>query len=471
MAARLNRAPGLGLRARPWAWAVGLGLLGLLERLWLWRVYQPVPYGDTPSYLRLAGALSSLSLEGYDGTRAPGYPAFLALLGQEPVRVWLAQMVLGLAISLLLFWMTWRTTGILWHGAVLGLLYDAIPGQVLFEANLLTETLTAFLVVLSLALLVKLDRQASAGAGGLAALALGVAASLAGLARPLFFVLPVWLLPFVWSAGAGRPAVRLPKILRAAGWLLGRANLRRRLVRAVAFCLGPLLLLGGWILWVHDSYGMWSPTTMGGYHWVQHTGSFFEYLPDEVAPLRDTYLRYREAQIAERGTQTNAIWEAIPEMSEVSGLGFYDLSRELQRLSFQLIREHPDLYLRNVAEGWVAFWKAPVYWQPEALRVSWAAAPMSALAWAGRLLSVAANAVFLAMGGLAVLSARIRSRLGFDRFALAAGGLVGLISVVQTLVDHGDNPRFLMPLQMIVFYVVLRAVARLILTRRVGQQA
>jgi len=287
----------------------------------------------------------------------------------------------------------------------------------------------------------------------------------------LFFVLPVWLLPFVWSAGAGRPAVRLPKILRAAGWLLGRANLRRRLVRTVAFCLGPLLLLGGWILWVHDSYGMWSPTTMGGYHWVQHTGSFFEYLPDEVAPLRDTYLRYREAQIAERGTQTNAIWAAIPEMSQVSGLGFYDLSRELQRLSFQLIREHPDLYLGNVVEGWVAFWKAPVYWQAEALRAPWAVAPMSALAWVGRLLSVSANAVFLAMSGLAALSAHIRFRLGFGRLALAAGGLVWLISVVQTLVDHGDNPRFLVPLQMIVFYVVFYAAAQCVRTRRPGPQA
>ena len=33
--------------------------------------------------------------------------------------------------------------------------------------------------------------------------------------------------------------------------------------------------------------------------------------------------------------------------------------------------------------------------------------------------------------------------------------MVWLISVVQTLLDHGDNPRFLLPLQMVVFFVII----------------
>jgi len=53
---------------------------------------------------------------------------------------------------------------------------------------------------------------------------------------------------------------------------------------------------------------------MTGYHLIQHTGVFFEYVPDKYASLRDTYLRFRDARIAEYGTQTNAIWDAISEM-------------------------------------------------------------------------------------------------------------------------------------------------------------
>ncbi|MCZ6874899.1 MAG: hypothetical protein O7G88_15445, partial [bacterium] len=53
-----------------------------------------------------------------------------------------------------------------------------------------------------------------------------------------------------------------------------------------------------------------------------------------------------------------------------------------------------------------------------------------------------------------VVSRRVRGRLGLDRYILVTGGLVWLASIVQTLADHGDNPRFLIPLQTFVFYVV-----------------
>jgi hypothetical protein len=33
--------------------------------------------------------------------------------------------------------------------------------------------------------------------------------------------------------------------------------------------------------------------------------------------------------------------------------------------------------------------------------------------------------------------------------------MVWLISIVQTLLDHGDNPRFLVPIQMVVIFVVI----------------
>ena len=39
-------------------------------------------------------------------------------------------------------------------------------------------------------------------------------------------------------------------------------------------------------------------------------------------------------------------------------------------------------------------------------------------------------------------------------YARPVVGLVWLASIVQTLADHGDNPRFLIPLQMFVFYMV-----------------
>jgi hypothetical protein len=433
-------------QAAPLRWAIALAVLGILERTGLWLVYQVAYYGDTGAYQRLAEVLRGLTLVGYDGTRVPGYPALLALVGPDGDSIWLAQMVLGMGISLMLFWITWRTTSRPALGFLMGMLYNLIPGQILFEANLLTETLTTFLVVASFALLLALRRATGGPAkAGLAGL-LGVVSALAGLTRVLFYILPVWLLPFVWwAAGSGTTSL----------W----REWRPRLLRTAVYCIGPILLLGGWLAYIQSTYHMLSPTVMTGFNWVQHTGSFFEYLPDEDALIRDTYIRYREQSIQERGDQTNTIWDAIPELTEVSGLSFFDLSRELQRLSLRLIRDHPDLYLRNVVEGWIAFWKAPPYWRPESFRLLWLVPVIRAWVIAGRGISLLANALFLLLSVASVVSRRARRRIGWGTFAWAIAGLVWLTSIVQTLVDHGDNERFLVPLQMLVIYIVVRLLA------------
>jgi hypothetical protein len=189
-------------------------------------------------------------------------------------------------------------------------------------------------------------------------------------------------------------------------------------------------------------------------------------LPDEDAAIRDVYLRYRDARIAERGDQTNTIWEAIPELTEVSGLGFYDLSREMQRLSIKLIREHPDLYLRNVADGWIDFWKAPVYWDPEQVSSSPVAAGLRIWALVGRALTLAANAGFLLLSVWVVLHGRGVRLLLRERIWFAPWSFVWFTSVVQTIADHGDNPRFLIPLQPMVFFCLIVGMAEMLRLRR-----
>lgn len=426
-----NRAV-TNLRTRAPIWGgVLLVATALLERLWLSAVYAPVEYGDTGAYFRAAAVLAQGTLQGYDGTRVPGYPGFVAALGLDPERVWLGQMALGLGITLILYVWTFRTSRSLPLALVVAGLYNLIPGQFLFEANLLTETLTTFSILLSLFLVSELRRRSPGLAVWWLAFAGGLAAGLAGLVRILFYPLAVWLLPFVWT---------------------GDGTWRTRLARSAWFAVPAAVLLGGWVYYIYSSYGFLAPSTMGGFNLVQHTGVFFEYLPDEYAPLRDTYLKYRDARMAERGDQTNSIWDAIPELTEVTGLGFYDLSREMQRLSILLIREHPDLYARNVVEGWVDFWKAPVYWDPGHVASPSVRSFLSAWSTAGRGISLAANVAYILLMAALPFPLTLARRLRHDSSWWPAAGLVGIISVLQTLIDHGDNPRFLVPLQMVVVY-------------------
>lgn len=435
-----------GLQNATLRWAAALVGIGVFERVALAVTYGPVAYGDSPSYMRLADVLARSWFNGYDGTRVPGYPLFLALLGQNAGLVWAVQMAIGVAISLLLCFIVRRLTGSPTWGFAAGMLYDLIGAQVLFEANLLSETLTTFFLVATMALFLTINPRRVRRDVILLAAGVGLLASLAGMVRTLFYFFPVVLLPFVG--------------LRAGG------DWRRRLWALAAMSLPALIILGGWISWVDRHYGMLSPSTMSGYNLVQHTGSYFDDLPESEAVIRDTYIKFRDERLAERGVQTNAIWDAIPELTQKTGLSFFALSQKMESLSIQLILTHPLRYGKDVVTGWIAFWKSPVYWDPGTVHPAGLTPVYTAWGGLGRGVSLLANAVFLALSVLLVLSSNLRRRWRLDWPLVLMSGTVWVSSVVQTLVDHGDNPRFLVPLQMYVVIAVVIVVHREMLARR-----
>jgi 4-amino-4-deoxy-L-arabinose transferase-like glycosyltransferase len=412
-------------------WASVVLVIAIIVRVLLWFIYQPIIYSDTPSYRRLAQSVLNL-FQRYDGTRTPGYPIFLAIF-QTDESTWLAQMLLGVAITMLLFYLGWQLSGKAWFGGLVALAHTFNLGQLFFEANLLTETLTTFWITLTLAGLMLWLRHPKRRSLWLVA-GLGVTTSLALITRPLFLYLPFWVLLFL---------------------LYDRLSLET-VKRTLVFSLPVLATVGGWVGFIQVKYGDWGLTTMSGYHLVQHTGNFFEYVPDEYAELRDTYIEFRDEHILEFGTQTNTIWKAIPAMQKASGLSFYDLSRVLARISIQLIREHPNLYLKNVGEGWVMFWLAPIYWSPEAFHWSGLAPVFRGLIQLERALLIIVNSLFIITSLLAVL---MHKRLPIDRgrrlFIWCLLGTIWIASILQTILDHGDNPRFLVPLQSLVVLWVL----------------
>ena len=322
-------------------------------------------------------------------------------------------------------------------GLLVAGIYAFLPAHVLMEANLLTETLTTFWVVLSYALLLFYLDSNGQVRSSFVALLLGISVSAAGMTRALFFPVSLWFFIFVFL-GSGKD------------W-------RSRVLNSAFFCIGPILILGGWVWFIYDLSGMLAPTTRVGYNLVQHTGAFFEHLPDEYASIRDTYLEYRNVRIAERGVQHNTIWEALPAMAESSGLHFFQLSRELQRLSWMLILQHPDLFFRSALEGWINFWKAPVIWQVTAFDSEAIGFLYNLLSYINRALALGANLFFLVISLGIVVSRELRARLNIDLFAISIIGGVWLISIFQTIFEHGDNPRFLVPQQMMVIYIAVRS--------------
>ena len=450
--------------SQPVAGIPGIGwivlILAILERIAFWALYQPVLYSDSTSYRRLAEAVQA-GFKGYDGTRTPGYPVFLALVGPDRC-VWLVQMIFGVLITLLIFFIAWQISGQVADSmpasrravffVLTGLAHTLNLGQLFFEANLLTENLTTFWIMCSLAAwgygMVRPGRTRL-----WLAVLVGFASGLAAITRPLFIFLPAWLALFVFLFWQDQPVSIPPQPVKSravAVFRLLAKSLKSTWKYLLLIAIPSALVVGSYVGYLHARFGGWSLSVMTGYHMIQNTGTFFEFVPDQYAALRDTYLKYRELHIAQNCTQTNTIWDAIPEMQKVSGLEFTTLSTTLARISVQLILEHPVLFLRNVAEGWWLFWRAPVYWSAEALRFPVLVPLVKGAVLVERALLLGGNMLFLAASLLAVFWPPVRRLWQLSPTLWGLIGLVWVTSIVQSFLDHGDNPRFLVPIQSLV---------------------
>jgi len=408
-------------------------VLSLLLRVMLFAIYSPLSFSDTGGYQRSAQAVLN-GFNNYDGTRTPVYPILIALTGSEKM-LYFSQLLLGLGITLAWFIIGWKASKKPFFGALIALAHTLNPGQFFFEANLLTETLAAFWLILSL-LGAFFWLEDSKNHTFWLALGVGFSASLAALTRPQFIFMPVWLAIFLAFSNQGR-------------------DFRFNFKPFIGVLLPAVLLIGGWMAWVYSSFNILSVTTMSGFHLVQHSGYYFEDLPDEYAALRDTYLSIRDARLDSYGTQSNTIWEAIPAMQEASGLNFYDLSQTLQDLSIKLIITHPWQYLAKVLKGWLWFWRAPVYWRQSAFVVPGVSNMMELWVWLARGLMVLMNLVFILSGLAALIFKQVRNIFNLHPFHWLLASTIWITSIFTSFLEHGENQRFLIPLQTAVIFWVL----------------
>jgi len=149
------------------------------------------------------------------------------------------------------------------------------------------------------------------------------------------------------------------------------------------------------------------------------------------------------------------IWRALPDMAEASGLTYVQLSQYLTRMSVDLILRKPGLYLQSVANAWVGFWKVPNYWDPAGFQLAWVSQLLGAAWLLERWLLIGINFVFLT-GGIYWIYRAIKKRLAQKGVTLLWCwlGMIGA-SVVQALMDYGENPRYGVPFQALIAWVVL----------------
>ena len=434
----------------------GLVGFGALVRLVLLLEYPPLRQPDTSSYLLLAQQIASLDLSSYDGGRTPMYPLLVILGGQNAYSVYVMQTLLGIAASVLLFLTALELKRSYTLAVLVGLLPTVLLNQLFMEATLLTEHLSGVLAVGSLYVGVRLLKRG--GRAGLMVL-LGLLVAATTLTRPGYVALvPLYALVAFLAAQKERIA--------SVGFYLAAA------------CL-PII---GWMAFNAITVGQFGLSTRLGLNLINHSGAFIEYADSRYATIRDVYLRHRavvmsspEALAHRGGEQYNTIYEALDDLKAATGLSQVQLSRELQKLSLDLFRRHPDRYAKSVFKAWLTYWAAPNYWRPEAIRNPSLAKAMQALWYVEQPLIRLTNlALVLAVTFLALQVALSAAKRGFsaivtDRFLLAlllAGGSVYWFALFQALIEFSENGRYAIPTQQIAVAFVIFYACWLIDRRR-----
>ena len=407
-----------------------LTVIAVAVRAGMLLVYQPVVQGDTGTYHTLAAQLLNLDFRDYKGLRTPGYPVLLLLVGENHYAMWLVQSVMGVLISLMLFWICLVHTGNAAWSLPAGLFHTLALNQLVFEANILSETFATLLVVLSIVCLV---RAIKGGPQPLHGVAAGFVSSMTALTRTVYiYVGPLFvILVLLFERDARRLAAGL----------------------AVAFLL-PVL---GWVAFNKVTINYFGFSTMAGYNLTNHSGRFMEKAGDEYATIRDIYLKYRTLQVAETGSHSFTVFYARRELLEKTGLDEVALSRQLTRLSLELFAKYPLLYLRSVAESWASFWAAPNYMKPDMLTVPGAAKVVEATwLWERRLVLMMNFLAILASGWVLVSATvrRLKGTMGLP-IPLIVTSVIIAASVLQALVEFGENPRYGIPTQSLAALLVL----------------
>jgi hypothetical protein len=413
-------------------WLIIVLIVSGVLRFILWWFYPIAQTSDSDSYFQLARSILNKGLAEFNPLRTPGYPAFLAITNNW---TYLAQLLLGITTTLLLFYIGYRVSRRAWFGGVIALAHTLNLGQLFFEAYLLTESLSTFLVVLSLAIILKINNTPplstfySPFSTFLFPLLLSLLLAALGLTRPLFVFLPILAAIYLF--------------IRQRNW-----------IQSALVMLPALIIIGLWVGYVYDRAKIMSFDILGGYRMMNHVGMFFEDAPDEYAAIRDVYIRYRDQKIAATGTQANTIWDAAPEMMAVSGWNFARLSRELNKIAIPLIVSHPREYALNVIEGWLKAWAAAIYWSPESIDSARVIDLIRGVILIERAILILVNTIFV-IASIAILIVKpLRDRMSNPLIWFLAA-LIWAASIAQALMEHGDNQRFLVPLQSLIVLVVL----------------
>lgn len=405
--------------------------INIIIRIFHHLIYTPALYHDTYDYLEITNCLLNWNFSNYQAIRPPIYPIVLSLHYIDDRLVWIVQSLMGVTISLLIFFIstniTTKNTAFF-----IAIVYSLCFNLLFVEAALLSETTTIFFLVLTLYLFTKYLKERKP----YYLLQISLFSSLAVLTRPIMIILVASILLSLY--------------------LFHKNDIykkRFQIIRMTYFLLPVLIMILGWSLFNKFQSNYFGITSLPGYNLSNISGKFIERCEDkEYKEIKDIYLKYRE----KRKTHIFTIFYAKDEIMEKTGLTFSGLSKKLTMLSLKLFYKNPHLYLKSVITSFINYWGAGNVWQPENINETYKKTLLNI--WnAQKVILIGTNTFFLI--SLILLFIKKKSLIIINNPLLLLMTMIIIFSsILQALVEHGENTRYKLPFQHLILIVVIKII-------------
>jgi len=409
-------------------------IIGFAVRLLIFFLIYPSEssFPDSGSYFRLAKKLSTMSLEGYDGKRSPGYPLLILFAFGKVKLAVVYQFLIGTICSIV-----WYKTLINFKFSAKQSLYVAIFLQsflnvFFYETAILLESLSLFCV--SVVIYYITHPKYKNGGTIKQELVLGLILGFLVLIKPFFAYIPFLIYGL---------------------FTLKEFRVNRLISKKLILLVFPLVVYFGWSYINKLNTGYFVSTTFLGLNLAQNCVYFAEKAPEEYQWIGKPYAKYRDKTIAEERDVAMSIWNAYGEGKAFDhyNLSFEELSHEFGEFAKATIAANPKDYIKQVVlRSGFDFWKPSIDWNQDNFRFNSAFQIFSTIWAIQQVILIGITIAFICISVIIVFRSFKKREIDMTVILIS---FVLTPAILQALVTYGTNSRYSYPFDFIMVFVLL----------------
>ena len=420
--------------------------IGLLFR-WILSIlyFNVTQYPDSDGYIKLSEYLLNFDLNGYDGTRSPGYPFLIFLAFGSTKIVVIYQFFFGLITSILWYKILLKLRFNPKLSLYISLFLESFLHVYFYETAIMVEAFVLFFITLLFyhlanGYLDKKDLKTD--------ILIGFILAYLVLIKPFYVFLPFMIYGFS---------------------ILNNFDFKRIINQKIIILVFPLFTYFGWSYVNKINTGHFVSSSFLGLNLAQNCVYFAEKTTSEHQWIGTIYAKYRIKNLAENDTIKKnvdkrdiamTIWDTEKELVAKKNTNFPDLSNDLGEFALATIKKNPIQYVKQVlCRSWMDFWKTSIHFNYSNFLVPFSNKICLGFWYLQNAILLFLKFSFLILSPIYIIQFFKTRKIYFELIAVV---IILSTSILQAMVTYGSNSRFSYPFEFLMIIIVLSFIRKYI---------